>query len=88
VCHEIVLELPRAHYNCMANVFYFRVKPLGPREDLRHKLHWELLLHYFVFVLDFLLNIQGSATTECVAETYKMRGCPYYGLGSVGKCLR
>jgi hypothetical protein len=63
VCLKIVSELPRAHYNNIANLFHFRVKLLGPRGDLQHKVHWELPLHCFVFVLDFLLDNQGS--TNC-----------------------
>jgi hypothetical protein len=61
VCFKIIPELPRAQYNRIANLFHFRVKILGPHEDLRHEVHLELLLRCFVFVLDFLLDNQGSA---------------------------
>jgi hypothetical protein len=31
---------------------------------------------------------RAPLTAEYVAETYKMRGCPYSGLESIGKCSR
>jgi hypothetical protein len=30
VCFEIMLELPQAHYNHIADLFHFRIKLLGP----------------------------------------------------------
>jgi hypothetical protein len=59
-----MLELPRSHNDCVANLFHFRIKLLRPCEDLQNDVHWELLLHCFVFVLDFLLDNQGSADSR------------------------
>jgi hypothetical protein len=64
VCFEIMPELPQAHYNHIADLFHFRIKLLGPREDLRHEVHRELMLRCFFFVLDFLLDNQGSANSS------------------------
>jgi hypothetical protein len=78
VCFEILLKLSRANYNCIANLFYFRVKLLGPHEDLQHKVHWELPLHCFIFVLDFLLDNQGSANHRVHGGDVQNEGLPLF----------
>jgi hypothetical protein len=44
---------------------------------------------YFVVLLFCVVSFSTTSaplTAECVAEMYKMSGCPYSGLDSVGKC--
>jgi hypothetical protein len=45
--------------------------------------------YFTVFSLCLLSfsTTKAPLTAECVAETYKMRGCPYSGLDSVGKSV-
>jgi hypothetical protein len=71
-------KLPRAHYNRIANLFHFRVKLHGPREDLRHEVHQKLLLCCFVFVLAFLLDNQGSTNHRVHGGDVQNEGLPLF----------
>jgi hypothetical protein len=49
-------ELSCAHDDGVANFLHLRIELLGSSEDLRYKIHWELLFRCFVLVHDFLPN--------------------------------
>jgi hypothetical protein len=53
---KIMLKLLGTHDDCIADLLYFRVIFLGSCQSLRHKIHWELLLHNFAISCDFFLN--------------------------------
>jgi hypothetical protein len=79
-----MLELPLAHDDCVTNFFHLGIEFLRSGEDLRNEIHRQLPLQCFVVICGILLDDESSA--ECVAETYRMRGCPFSGLESVGRC--
>jgi hypothetical protein len=56
-------ELSCAHNDCVTKFSHLRIELLRSCEDLRHEVHWELMLCCFILVFDFLLDDQGS--TDC-----------------------
>jgi hypothetical protein len=56
VCFKIVLKLARAHNDRVTNFLHLGIESLGPREDLRNEIHWELLLRYFAILHYFFLS--------------------------------
>jgi hypothetical protein len=61
VCFEVMLELSCTHNDYITNFLHLKIELFGSSEDLRYKIHRELLLHGFVLVRDFLLDNQSPA---------------------------
>jgi hypothetical protein len=64
-----------------AQIFFYSLQKVG------------VTTRYYYFIVAPLCAASFSTTraplsTECVAETYSMRGCPCFGLDSVGRCWR
>jgi hypothetical protein len=81
-------KLVRAHYDHVTDFLHFRIEPLGPREHLQNEVHWQLLVCCFAIWVTSFSVTRAPLRVQCVAETYKTRGCPSSGLDSVGNSSR
>jgi hypothetical protein len=80
VCFKIMLELPRAYYNRIANLFHFRINFLDTVRTSNTKYTGNCCFIVLSLCLISFLTTKALLNAECMAETYKMRVAPVQDL--------
>jgi hypothetical protein len=88
MCFEVMLKFARAHYYHVTDFLHLRIEPLGPVRTSKMKYTGNCCFNVLPFCVTSFSVTRVLLIAECVAETYKMRGCLCSGLDSVGNCWR
>jgi hypothetical protein len=80
VCFKVMPKLARAHDDHVTNLLHLGVEPFGCCENLRNKINCNCFFIILPFCIISFSVTHALLIAECVAETYKMRGCYWQSL--------